>query len=162
MKAIYLALLIFCLISPSQADAHDAHSAKKGVFTKHFNESLFKIAEKGLFSVEILMDEKEYKIGKDVIGIIVHDDHDNDVEGATIAIVALPNQEAAAAVKAPVVREKGDGLYTVTNLNLQRQDSWELRINVKKKKVEDTAIFIFPGVLMERMAAGKYEFESKK
>lgn len=76
MKAIYLALLIFYLIIPFQADAHDAHSAKKGVFTKHFNESLFKISEKGLFSVEILMDEKEYKIGKDVVGIIVHDDHD--------------------------------------------------------------------------------------
>lgn len=86
----------------------------------------------------------------------------NDVEGATITIVTLPNQEAAAAVKSPVVREKGDGLYTVANLNLKREDSWELRIKVKKKKVEDTAIFIFPAVIMERMAAGKYEFGRKK
>lgn len=160
MKTIYLALLICCLIIPSHADAHEAHSAKKGVFTKHFNESLFKISEKGLFSVEILMDEKEYKIGKDVIGLIVHDDHDSDVEGATIDIVTSSNQEAV--VKPPVVKEKGDGLYIIANLNLQREDSWELRIKIKKKKVEDTAIFIFPTAIMERMASGKYEFGSKK
>lgn len=81
MKTIYLALLIFCLIIPSQGDA--------------------------------------------VVGLIVHDDNDSDVEGATITIVGSPNQEAA--VMPPVVREKGDGLYTVANLNLQREGSWELR-----------------------------------
>ncbi len=160
MKIVHLAVIIFFMTIPSRSYAHAEHSAKKGVFTKHFNESLFKISEKGLFSIEILMDEKEYKIGKDVIGLIVHDNHDDDVEGAAIAIAVLPAQESAA-IKSPVVKEKGEGLYTVANLNLQRADNWELKIKVKKKKAEDFVIFNFPDV-MAIMPAGKYDFGNKK
>lgn len=60
--------------------------AGKAKFTKYFNKSLFRITEKGEFSTEILLDEKDYKIGKDVIGIVVHDRNDGDVENADIKI----------------------------------------------------------------------------
>jgi hypothetical protein len=155
MKIICLALIAFCLSLPVKTHAHEAHDAKKGVFTKHFNGSLFKISEKGLFSIEILMDEKEYKIGKDVIGIIIHDNNDNDVEGASVTITALPPQVQ---IKSPFVKEKGGGLYIVSNLDLKKEDKWELRIQVKKKKSEDIVIFIFHDAVMDIKPAGKYKF----
>ncbi len=39
----------------------ESRESKKVSLTKHFNESLFKVTEKGLFSIEILMDDKEQK-----------------------------------------------------------------------------------------------------
>lgn len=153
MKTIFF-IIILNLIYPYLAVAHVEHAAKKGIFTKHFDESLFKITEKGLFSVEILPDEKEYKIGKDVVGIVIHDENDRDVEGAVISITL-----EGIAHKSFVVREKGDGLYTISNLDLRGEGYWKLKVKVKKKKIEDEAIFVFPDTLKYHMPAGKYEFK---
>jgi len=151
---LFLVILGFCLITASLAHG-ESRESKKVSLTKHFNESLFKVTEKGLFSIEILMDDKEYKIGKNVIGVVIHDARDKDVEGAEIGITLLDDQGQSIAA-APVVKEKGDGLYAVANVDLRRGGKWELRIRVKKKNNEDSATFIFPDVLEKRMPAGKY------
>lgn len=130
-------------------------AAEKTLFTKHFKESLFNISEKSEFSIEILLDEKEYKIGKDVIGLVVHNRHDEDVEGADIKI-ALLDEQGKDIAGTPVVKEKGSGLYTVGNLDLKREGRFRLRIDVRKKKTEDSALFAFPDVMKERFPAGKY------
>lgn len=150
-----LCLLVSC--PAYAAHTHDSDSDQKTTkFTKHFNESLFTITEKGEFSIEILMDEKEYKIGKDVIGIVIHNARDEDVEGADLAVTArTPDGQAISG--SPVVKEKGDGLYTVSNLDLKREGRWELRVAVKKKSIEDSALFVFPDVTKEHIPAGKYD-----
>jgi hypothetical protein len=134
----------------------DAAAADKTKFTKHFNESLFNITDKGLFSVEILMDDKEYdKLGKEVTGLVIHNQQDADVEGAEIKITSVMS-EGQTDADAPVVKDKGEGLYTVSGLNVKKEGKWELKISVKKKKLEDSASFNFPDVLKTPMKKGKY------
>lgn len=184
---IFMVMFIFCLITPGIIMAHGDHGTKKGVFTKHFNESLFKITEKGLFSVEILYDDKEYKIGKGLVGIVIHDEEDKDVEGATVKITVEDLSDISLSLKeieiiqdkndkkdvkptikitvdgipiSPIrVKEKGDGLYTVSGLNIHRGSDWRLIIDVRVKKKQDRAIFDFPEVLLQKIPAGKYEFK---
>lgn len=145
-------ILIFIFIN-TEMPAHSSEEksgAEKAGFSKHFKGSFFAITEKGEFSIEILPDEEEYKIGRDVIGIVVHDRHDEDVEGADINITHEGMTEQ------PVVKDKGEGLYTAGKLNLRKEGSWKLKITIKKKRLEDSATFVFPDVLNKRLPAGKY------
>ncbi len=116
-------------------------SHEKPEFTRHFDDSLFKITEKELFSVEIVTDKKDLKIDKDTIGIIIHNAHHEDVEGADIRIsIRRPIQDKTELFTAA---EKGDGLYIITNVSLQRNNKCELRITIKKGAMEDSAVFGF-------------------
>jgi hypothetical protein len=97
-------MMVFIPAFINSVCAHDPvkkAGAGKANFTKHFNESLFRITEKEEFSVEVLLDDKEYNIGKGVLGIVVHDKNDNDVKFADIKISYKDMKEA------PVVTEKG-------------------------------------------------------
>ncbi|MBI4377668.1 MAG: FixH family protein [Nitrospinae bacterium] len=156
-------VIVFYLLVVSAAYTAHSHAdtgSGKAKFTKHFNESLFKITDNGMFSIEILLDEKEYKIGKNVIGIVIHNAHDEDVEGADLKIISLlPKGQVN--TESPVVKDKGGGLYTVSNMNINKEGHWELKISIKKKKMEDSAVFSFPDALKLRKQAGKYEAGSK-
>ena len=129
---------------------------RKLVFTKHFNESLFDITEKAEFSVEILLDEKEYKIGRNVIGIVIHNSRNQDVENASISIDYRNTDTGQSATLGTVVKEKGGGLYTVSNLYLNKEGRWKLTITVRKNSLDDSAAFLFPDVLKKKWPAGKY------
>ncbi|HTZ18350.1 MAG TPA: hypothetical protein VMB78_07910 [Dissulfurispiraceae bacterium] len=105
--------------------------------------------------MEILLDDREYpKLGKDVIGLVIHNQYDKDVEGATIKITAIPSGQSGAV--APIIKERGDGLYTVSNINLKKGGKWELRIDVGKAEFKDSASFLFPDVLNKPLHKGKY------
>jgi len=147
-----LAILTFFAISYGHSGKHDGSSK----ITKHFNDTLFAVSEKGQVSVEVLLDEKEYKIGKDVIGIVIHDSHDEDVEDANLIVTVTGIAEPLK------VREKGSGLYLAPSVNLPKEGTWKLSIAVIKKKIEDRAIFAFPEVLKHRVPAGKYDAGSLK
>jgi len=152
-----IAVAAFSLLAPGTLNAHDDHGANgKSIFTKHFQETLFEITEHGTYSIEILPDEKEYKIGKDVIGIVVHDAHDEDVTGADITIVHKNLDTSEKAPGTLKITEKGEGLYLVSNLNLQRDGRWELTVTVKKKGAEDRVKFFFPDALKAKVAKGRY------
>jgi len=155
MKKAVILVLISLVVSAVVCFGNTAYASDKPKFTKHFDESLFNITDKGLFSVEILPDDKEYpKLGKDVIGLVIHDEYDKDVEGANIKITAIP--EGRAGADAPVIKDKGDGLYTISTIDLKKGGKWELRISVRKAKLEDSASFIFPDVLNTPLHKGKY------
>lgn len=152
-----IAALAFSLPAAGPAYAHEEHGpAGKHIFTKHFQETLFDITEHAAYSVEVLLDDKEYKIGKDVIGIVVHDAQDADVKGADMTIVHKNLATSEKAPGTPMVTDKGNGLYIVSNLNLQREGRWELAITIKKNGVEDRVKFILPDALKERVPKGKY------
>ena len=153
---IFILVFFLAFINVRAHHPEEKTGAGKASFTKHFNGSLFMITEKGEFSIEILLDEKEYKIGKDVIGIVVHDRNDGDVENADIKINYKDMKGT------PVIKEKGDGLYIVSNMDIKREGRWELNIAVKKKKKEDTAAFIFPDALNKLLPAGKYDPDAVK
>lgn len=155
LATITFSLLL--LLLASGISNSDSLSGKTAVFTKHFSESLFSIAEKGEVSVEVLLDEKEYKIGRDVIGIVIHNRHDEDVERAKLQVTVVPSEGAAALL---TVKEKGDGLYTAMGLDVRRTGRWELRIKISKKGIEDSSVFVFPDVIQKRLPPGKYDAES--
>jgi len=159
MKGNYLCavLTVLLLFMSAPGIADSGSSDNKAEFTKHFNESLFRIADKGEVSIEILLDDKEYKIGKNVIGIVIHDKHDKDVEGAKPEATVETSEGSKEQL---TVKDKGDGLYTAKGLDIQRSGRWELRIKVKQKKIEDSAVFVFPDVTKERMPTGKYDTNS--
>src|SRR5208283_201425 len=121
ISAVVSAILVFGPLAAPPANAHDDDSP--GVnkrFTKHFQQTLFDISQNAAFSVEVLLDDKEYKIGQGVIGIVLHDEKDSDVIGAKI-IVTLKNIGTGAYESDPVsITDKGNGLYIVSGLNLQR------------------------------------------
>ncbi len=129
---------------------------RKLVFTKHFNESLFDITEKSEFSVEILLDDKEYKIGKDVIGIVIHNSRHQDVENASVTVDYRNMDTGESADRGAVVKETGRGLYTVSNLDLNKKGRWKLTITVRKDGLDDSVQFLFPDVLKKKWPAGKY------
>jgi len=63
-QLLYCSHSLFPLLYVSAIPVYASDNPK---FTKHFNQSLFNITDKGLFSVEILLDDMEYpKLGKDV------------------------------------------------------------------------------------------------
>lgn len=150
-KLLTVSLLLFCVTDNANSDSRDNKKAK---FTKHYNETLFRVADKGDVSIEILLDEKEYKIGKNVIGIVIHDKHDEDLEGAKIEVTVSASEGGSQQM---TVKEKGDGLYTAAGVDLKRDGRWELRIKVKKKNIEDSAVFVFPDVTKVSMPVGKYD-----
>jgi hypothetical protein len=163
MKTIFSllisALLGYFLMPAGFATNVYAHEGKdaKGSFTKHFKETFFDITAKAEFSVEILPDDKEYKkLGKDVVGIVIHNSHDEDVEKAAISIDFRNLDTGEPATEKPMVKERGDGLYIVSNLDLRKEGRWKLTITVKKSAVEDSVQFLFPDVLKSRLPAGRY------
>ena len=148
-------LFVFGLLAAGHAEEGHDHGKKK-IFTKHFQNTLFDIAEYGAYSVEVLLDDSEYKIGKGVVGIVVHGEKDTDVAGAKLTITHK-NLETGEPAPGPLtISDKGDGLYIISGLDLQRVGRWELFINVRKGDIEDSVKFIFPDVLKERHPKGPY------
>jgi hypothetical protein len=123
---------------------------------KHFEESIFDITKNTSYSIEILLDDKEYDIGKDAIGIALHNDRDVDVTGATFTLVMKNLDSGKPASGTPTITEKGGGLYIVKGLDLQQKGRWELTVTASKNGIEDHVIFLFPDVLKKRYKKGRY------
>ena len=154
---VFSAVLVAGLLAVSTAYAHEDHGAgDKKLFTKHFSETLFDITPHAAFSVEVILDNKEYKIGQNVIGIVVHNAKDEDVVGAELT-VGLKNMETGTLVDDPVsITDKHNGLYIVSGLDLEREGRWELSVTVKKGDTEDGVKFILPDALKKSYPRGVY------
>lgn len=126
----------------------------KPTFTKHFNESLFNITDKGLFSVEILLDGGKYhKLGKDIIGIVIHNQYDKDVEGANVKITAMPEDQSGAIV--PVIKDGGTVFIrfqksTLRNAAVGAQD------RCQESRIRRRRVFPFPRCFEYALAQRKY------
>lgn len=87
---------------------------------------------------------------------MVHNEHDEDVKGAKLTIVhrnLMTNENASDAL---TVEDKGNGLYGVKGLTLQRDGRWDLTITVEKDSVRDSVQFVLPDALKQRVAKGRY------
>lgn len=155
LSATIIPVLLFFL-APAVSAGAAAESGQQPSFTKHFRHTFFAITDKAEFSVEVLPDEKEYRIGRNVVGIVVHDRHDRDVERAVLTVTAEGSSLPL------TVREKGGGLYVVPNLDLQRQGPWKLSIQVRDTSVEDRAVFLFPPAAPDFAPPGKYSGSGQK
>ncbi len=151
------AVVVLSILGMVPTGADEIHGpGGKTLFTKHFEESLFDITKNASYSIEILLDDKEYDIGKDVTGIVLHNDRDVDVTGATFTLVMKNLDSGKPASGTPTVTEKGGGLYIAKGLDLEQKGRWELTVTAGKNGIEDHAIFLFPDVLKKRYKKGKY------
>ncbi|RPI38157.1 MAG: hypothetical protein EHM54_01190 [Nitrospiraceae bacterium] len=157
LSGIATMILGLCLLAGGAAYAHgDIGESGKRIFTKHFMGSLFDITAKANYSIEVLLDEKEYPIGKNVVGIVVHNANDEDVTGAEIAIDYRNPDTGENLSLSPEIKEKGEGLYTVAHLELAKEGRRKLTIRVKKGSIEDSVQFLFPEALKDLRPAGRY------
>lgn len=137
MRAVLVSLLLVVLPFSSLA------GTERATFTKHYDDSIFKVTEKGLFSLEIVMKDEGFKVGQNTIDIIAHDKGDRDLVGAEITVTPWMPEMGHGVREQAVVVEKGGGLYRAENIVLNMGGFWELRIVVKKDKAEDSAVFEF-------------------
>jgi hypothetical protein len=156
-------LSFFCCIAVvaitgfvSAAPQEGGSFAKKAIFTKHFNKTLFDITENSAYSVEVLLDDSEYRIGKNTVGIIVHNAGDEDVKGADLDITLKNLQTGENSARTVRVKDKKNGLYIVSGLDLPQEGRWELAITVKKGGVSGGVKFVLPDALKERVSKGRY------
>lgn len=150
-----------CATGAARSD--DVYRTENVMFTKHFDNTFFRITGKKMFSVEIVTGRKELKvIGKNAAGIIIHNLHDEDVEGADVRVMQWMSEQGQGNTQSLNVKEKSGGLYILEDVNLQISGYWELRIKVKKNNLEDSAVFVFPDVTKENMPAGKYDAATLK
>jgi hypothetical protein len=150
--------VVLILLAGNPSTAHEGGSAggEKTLFTKHFQNTLFDITEHAAYSVEILLDDKEYKIGKNVVGIVIHNAHDEDVTGAEITFVLKDLVSGENSTVTPIVTDKGNGLYIVSGLDLRKEGKRELAITVKKGRIGDRVKFVLPDALKARLPKGRY------
>lgn len=140
-RSIFLVLCV--LLCPSLVLAVTEHEGK---FTKHYANSLFKVTEHGLFSVEMVIIGNELKVGPNAMDVIVHDKNDHDVMGAEVTVTPWMPEMGHGVMEKPVVTERGGGLYGVENVSPSMAGPWELRVSVKSGGDQDTAVFSFPNV----------------
>jgi hypothetical protein len=143
MKAV---VIIVLLLLPYTAFGAETIQSSSGPHTKHYEQSLFKLTDKGLFSVEMVIKGKELKVGVNALDIVVHDRNDKDVTGAEITVIPWMPEMGHGVYDKPVVREKGGGLYSVDNIILIMEGRWELRVKVKNSDGVDNATFDFQDV----------------
>ena len=156
-KILLMVLGLGLLLSGLALDVRaEADKNTKRIFTKHFQKTLLDITEKAEFSIEILLNDKEYKIGKNVIGIVIHNARNQDVEKAAVSIDFRNTDTGRPSTQIPVVKEKGEGLYIVSDLDLKKEGHWKLTIKVKKDGSEDSVQFLLPDALKTLHPAGNY------
>ena len=139
-------LIIFLILSPVAAFATHSEQSEAGQHTKHYEHSLFKMTDKGLYSVEVVIKDKDLKVGVNTLDIIVHDKSDKDVAGAEIKMVPWMPEMGHGVFEKPVVKERGGGTYSVENVILIMEGRWELKLKIKKNNAEDNVTFDFPDV----------------
>lgn len=141
---IYTAVIII-LLSIFCAVAEAGHQHNKG-FTRHYEDSVFKVTDNKLFSVEMVIKHKAPVNGMNTADLIIHDRDDKDVTGAAITVVPWMPDMGHGVSEKPVVSEKGGGLYSVENITLIMGGHWELRIDINKDSLQDRVVFDFPDV----------------
>jgi hypothetical protein len=58
---------------------------------------------------------------------------------------------------APIITERGGGLYRVEDVTLVMGGLWEIRIEISKDKIKDTVVFDFPDVKAETGHAHRHD-----
>jgi YtkA-like len=139
-------VFLLALFFPSLSFALHTDQPSSGSYTKHYEQSLFKVTEKGLFSVEMVIKDKELNVGVNTLDLIVHDNNNKDVVGAMVTVTPWMPEMGHGVFEKPVVRERGGGLYSVEDIILIMGGRWELRIKISKEDVEDNVTFDFPDV----------------
>jgi hypothetical protein len=128
---------------PHEMTEHEHADVK---VTKHFDDSLTKLTDNNLYSLELVIPDKHLKMGVNTVEIIVHHSTGGDVAEAELSVTPWMPSMGHGVMQKPVVMERGGGLYSVENVVLSMTGHWQLQVKVAKNNKEDTAVFDFPEV----------------
>ncbi len=144
-------LLAGCAAKEEQTAGHDAdmsegHGHGDVKVTQHFDDSLTKLTDNKMYSLELVIPEKQLKMGVNTVEIIVHHATGGDVAQAAVTVTPWMPSMGHGVMQKPVVTERGGGLYSIENVVLSMTGHWQLQVTVAKDDKEDSAVFDFPEV----------------
>jgi len=159
MKTLRLFILVAMIVIGSGGSSFATHGSdtmdmshetgmQKQAFTQHYDNSLFKVTEKDLYSVELLIKDGALHTGSNSMDIIIHDRKDKDVTGAKIVIKPWMPDMGHGVPQTPEIIERGGGRYTAEMVNISMPGLWELRFSVDASSGTDKVIFSFPDVMI--------------
>ena len=132
--------LFFLVIASFIAGDAFAHG-KKAKPLPHFAEGITKVSENGLFSIEIVLEPLQPKVGKNKIKVYLHDADGKDLEGAKVEVEVWNKDRGVLSKDKTKTRETSDGEYIISNVVYDFAGKYEIRIMVIKGSESDKAIF---------------------
>ncbi|MDX1777166.1 MAG: FixH family protein [Desulfobulbales bacterium] len=144
-------LLLGCAAKDDTMTGHhggmpESHGHSGARVTKHFTDSLTKLTDKKLYSLELVIPQKNLTMGVNTVEIIVHHATGGDVAQADVSVTPWMPSMGHGVMEQPVITERGGGLYSVDNVILSMVGHWQLQVNVNKDGREDSAVFDFPEI----------------
>ncbi len=124
----------------------EGHGHSDAKVTRHFDESLTKLTDNNLYSLELVVPGKNLMMGVNTIEIIVHHATGGDVAQADLTVTPWMPSMGHGVMQKPVITERGGGLYSIDNVVLSMTGHWQMQVKVAKDSKEDTAVFDFPEV----------------
>ena len=129
-----------------QEEMTEGHGHDDTKITKHFDNSLTKLTDNDLYSLELVIPNKNLMMGVNTIEIIIHHATGGDVAQAEMTVRPWMPSMGHGVMEKPVITERGGGLYSVDNIIFSMVGHWQLQVGISKDGKEDTAIFDFPEI----------------
>lgn len=144
-------LLMGCAVKEDPMVSHDGgmsggHDHGGAKVTKHFDDSMTKLTDNGLYSLELVIPAKKLMMGVNTVEIIIHHGTGGDVVQADVAVTPWMPSMGHGVMEKTVITERGGGLYSVDNVIFSMVGHWQLKVNVSKDGKDDSAVFDFPEV----------------
>ena len=142
-------LLIGCVTTDKpMTDNHDGMTEGHGdaKVTKHFDDSLTKLTENNLYSLELVIPNKYLMMGVNTVEIIIHHATGGDVAQADLTVTPWMPSMGHGVMEKPMIIERGGGLYSVDNVIFSMTGHWQLQVKVSKDGKDDSVVFDFPEV----------------
>jgi len=145
---VLIFLLMGCAAKEEPMTGHnegmtEGHGHGDAKVTQHFEDSLTKLTDNKLYSLELVIPDKNLMMGVNSIEIIVHHATGGDVAQAELSVTPWMPSMGHGVMEKPVITERGGGLYSVDNVVLSMVGHWQLQVEVSKGDKEDTAVFDF-------------------
>jgi len=123
-----------------------SHGHGEAKITKHFDDSLTKLTDNKMYSLELVIPEKQLHMGVNTVEIIVHHATGGDVPQAEVTVTPWMPSMGHGVMQKPVITERGGGLYSADNVVLSMTGHWQLQVKIAADNKEDTAVFDFSEV----------------
>jgi hypothetical protein len=141
-------LLMGCAAKEEQPAGHmegmaEGHGHGDVKVTKHFDDSLTKLTDNKLYSLELVIPNKHLMMGVNTVEIIVHYATGGDVAQADVTVTPWMPSMGHGVMEKPIVTERGGGLYSIDNVIFSMVGHWQLKVKVSKDGKEDSAVFEF-------------------
>ena len=142
-------LLMGCVTTDKPMTGHQKEMAEghgDAKITKHFDDSLTKLSENNLYSLELVIPGKGLTMGVNTVEIIIHHATGGDVAQADLTVTPWMPSMGHGVMEKPLITERGGGLYSVDNVVLSMTGNWQIKVKITKDGKEDTAVFDFPEI----------------